>query len=193
MLVFTPSQSLFKAGVPSGEINFVYNIARKFQLRERASHSYGARSWRQQTNPSRKKISIGYASSNSYASFVIFPRTSYLDERTLTYEPIVKYTSAMCEETLLAQSRQNRLKSVSTRAPGSRASCHHTDCNETLPVWRVYPKTKKDKLVSLLVFSGGDRPPPQGNRFKIGKMYEALTVMVFNQLFWAFAHIFLHP
>ena len=63
-----------------------------------------------------------------------FPRTSYLDERTLTYEPIVKYTSAMCEETLLAQSRQNRLKSVSTRAPGSRASCHLTDFNETLPV-----------------------------------------------------------
>ena len=122
-----------------------------------------------------------------------FPRTSYLDERTLTYEPIVKYTSAMCEETLLAQSRQNRLKSVSTRAPGSRASCHLTDFNETLPVWRVYHKTKKDKLVSLLVFSGGDRPPPQGNRFKIGKMYEALTVMVFNQLFWAFAHIFFHP
>ena len=44
MLVFTPSQSLFKAGVPSGEINFVSNMARKFQLRECASHSYGARS-----------------------------------------------------------------------------------------------------------------------------------------------------
>ena len=33
----------------------------------------------------------------------------------------------------------------------------------------------------------------QGNRFKIGKMYEALTAMVFNQLLWGFAHIFLHP
>ena len=31
------------------------------------------------------------------------------------------------------------------------------------------------------------------NRFKIGKMYEALTAMVFNQLLWGFAHIFLHP
>ena len=186
MLVFTPSQSLFKAGVPSGEINFVYNIARKFQLRERASHSYGARSWRAWSVAPRATLTHLSCSPN-------FPRTSYLDERTLTYEPIVKYTSATCEETLLAQSRQNRLKSVSTRAPGSRASCHLTDFNETLPVWRVYPKTKKDKLVSLLVFSGGDRPPPQGNRFKIGKMYEALTVMVFNQLFWAFADIFFHP
>ena len=36
-------------------------------------------------------VSLGYASSNSYASFVLsnFPRASYLDERTLTYEPIV--------------------------------------------------------------------------------------------------------
>ena len=33
----------------------------------------------------------------------------------------------------------------------------------------------------------------QGNRFKISKMYEALTAMVFNQLLWEFAHIFLHP
>ena len=49
-------------------------------------------------------------------------------------------------------------------------------------------------------FPGGDRPTPpvfpgfhQGNRFKIGKMYEALTAMIFNQLLWRFAHIFLHP
>ena len=36
-------------------------------------------------------VALGYASSNSYASFVLsnFPRASYLDERTLTYEPIV--------------------------------------------------------------------------------------------------------
>ena len=46
-------------------------------------------------------------------------------------------------------------KSVSTRAPGSRATCHLTDFNETLPVLRVYPKTQKDKLVSVLIFSGG--------------------------------------
>ena len=43
-----------------------------------------------------------------------------------------------------------------------------------------------------------DHPPGflgfhQGNRFKICKMYEALTAMVFNQLLWEFAHIFLHP
>ena len=40
-------------------------------------------------------------------------------------------------------------------------------------------------------FRGGDRPPPtllaflgfhQGNRLKIGKMYEFPTAMVFNQL-----------
>ena len=38
------------------------------------------------------RVALGYASSNSYASFVLsnFPRASYLDERTLTYEPIVK-------------------------------------------------------------------------------------------------------
>ena len=36
---------------------------------------------------------FGYASSNSYASFVLskLPRASYLDEHTLTYEPIVYY------------------------------------------------------------------------------------------------------
>ena len=32
-----------------------YNTANQIQLRERASCSYRARSWRQQTNPSRKK------------------------------------------------------------------------------------------------------------------------------------------
>ena len=42
-------------------------------------------------------------------------------------------------------------------------------------------------------------PPPmflgfhQENPFKIGKMYEALTAIVFNQLLWNFAYIFLHP
>ena len=54
------------------------------------------------------------------------------------------------------------IKSVFTRAPGSLATCHLTDSNETLPVSRVYPKTQKDKLVSVLFFSGGevDHPPP---------------------------------
>ena len=63
---------------------------------------------------------------------------------------------------------------------------------------KVYPKTQKDKVVSVLVFPGMiDHPPVflgfhQGNRLKIGKMYEALTAMVFNQLLWEFAHILLH-
>ena len=90
------------------------------------------------------------------------------------------------------------LKGVSTRAPGSGATCYHTDFSETLLVWRIYPKLK-DKVVSVLVFTGGDRPPPsflgfhQGNRLKIGKLYEALTAMVFNQLLWQFAPILQYP
>ena len=55
-------------------------------------------------------------------------------------------------------------------------------------------------LVSVLVISGGgDWPPPgfssfhQGNRLKIGKMYETLNAMVINRLLWDFAHILLHP
>ena len=47
------------------------------------------------------------------------------------------------------------IKSVSTRTPGSRATCHLTDFNETFPVLRVYPKIRKDKVVSALLFSGG--------------------------------------
>ena len=37
------------------------------------------------------KVALGYASSNSYASFVLskLPDASYLDEHTLTYERIV--------------------------------------------------------------------------------------------------------
>ena len=49
--------------------------------------------------------------------------------------------------------------------------------------------TVHNKLVSVLFFSGGEKDYPlvfpgyyQGNRFKIGKMYEALTAMVFNRL-----------
>ena len=50
-------------------------------------------------------------------------------------------------------------------------------------------KPKNTKWFLFWFFSGGDRPPPpptvflgfhQGNRLKIGKMYEALTAMVFN-------------
>ena len=95
------------------------------------------------------------------------------------------------------------VKSVSTRAPGSRATCHLTDFSETLPVWRVYPKTQKKKQTGFCFgfFQGGDRPTPPpvflgfhgGNRFKVEKMYEALIAMVFNQLLWGFVHIFLHP
>ena len=53
------------------------------------------------------------------------------------------------------------------------------------------PKTQKDKVVSVWFFSGGggkiDHPPAflgfhQGNRLKIGKMFKALTAMLFNQL-----------
>ena len=60
-------------------------------------------------------------------------------------------------------------------------------------------KLKKTNRFLFWFFPEGDRPPPvflgfhQGNRFKIGKMYEALTAMVFNQLLWGFAHIFFHP
>ena len=52
------------------------------------------------------------------------------------------------------------------------------------------PKTQKDKVVSVWFFRGGgeiDHPPAflgfhQGNRLKIGKMFKALTAMLFNQL-----------
>ena len=42
-------------------------------------------------------------------------------------------------------------------------------------------------MISVLVFPGG------GNRLKKGKMCEALTAMLFNQLLWWFAHILFHP
>ena len=51
------------------------------------------------------------------------------------------------------------------------------------------PKLKNTKWFLFWFFPGGDRPPSpvslgfhKGNRLKIGKMYEALTAMVFNQL-----------
>ena len=52
-----------------------------------------------------------------------------------------------------------------------------------------FKKLKKTKWFLFWFFPGGDRPPSpvflgfhKGNRLKIGKMYEALTAMVFNQL-----------
>ena len=65
---------------------------------------------------------------------------------------------------------------MSTRAPGSRATCHLTYFSETLP-----PPPRFFSVFTKEIAS------------KIGKMYEALTAMVFNQLLWGFAHIFLHP
>ena len=61
------------------------------------------------------------------------------------------------------------------------------------------PKLKKTNWFLFWFFPGGDRPPPGFSWFsprkslQIGKMYEALTAMVFNRLLWGFAHIFLHP
>ena len=65
------------------------------------------------------------------------------------------------------------------------------------------PKLKKKNWFLFWFFPGGyitpPPPPPmflgfhQENPFKIGKMYEALTAIVFNQLLWDFAYIFLHP
>ena len=46
---------------------------------------------------------------------------------------------------------------MSMGAPGKSATCHLTDFNETLPVERVYPKTHKDTLVSVLDLLGGGR------------------------------------
>ena len=108
-------------------ITWLVTLSNQIQLRERASYSYCARSWRQQTNPSRKNFPSGwkcYKTIGSYVSCAFIeiwstwevwralkklellsatpratlahlscppnlPRASYLDERTLTYEPIV--------------------------------------------------------------------------------------------------------
>ena len=68
------------------------------------------------------------------------------------------------------------LKCVSTRAPGSRITCHLTDYMENWP-------NSKNKVISVLDFSGGEVDHP--TRFflvftkeiasKEGKMYETLT------------------
>ena len=47
-------------------------------------------------------------------------------------------------------------------APGRSATCHLTDFNESLPVERVYPKTQKDTLVSVLDLFGGEVGHPPG-------------------------------
>ena len=88
-------------------------MSNRIQLRELASYSYCASSLRQQTNPSRKKRfhrvenvikqlvhtsacvhrdmkHLGsLQSTNLFECSPNFPRALYLDERTLTYEPIV--------------------------------------------------------------------------------------------------------
>ena len=142
----------------SSFITYRVNLSNQIQLRERASYSSCARSWRQQTNPSRKNFTIFkpfllrtlmtsankslekknfttfkpwgwkcYKTIGSYVSCTFievwstwevwralkklellaatlratlihlscspnFPRASYLDERTLTYEPIVEWS-----------------------------------------------------------------------------------------------------
>ena len=70
-----------------------------------------------------------------------------------------------------------KTKSVSTKALGNRAVCHLTDLNETLSVERVSSRTKKDKVVFVLVFFREEIDQPsvflgfhQGNRFACMKL-----------------------
>ena len=101
--------------MPTFFITLLVNLSNQIQLRERASYSYCARSWRQQTNPSRKTIfhrvenvikqnnwfirqlcvhrdmkHLGHLESPQEAGVLSkLPAcfiASYLDERTLTYE-----------------------------------------------------------------------------------------------------------
>ena len=127
---------------------------------------------RQSTRPSLTSRSVSVIASNKHGltTSVIFrfPRRYKLSSLQLvSVKALDKYfipsspnsLSLMSKlvnvKFLLVKASGKTFKSVSTRAPGSRATCHLTDFNETLPVLRVYPKTKKDKLVSVLVFSGG--------------------------------------
>ena len=95
-----------------------------------------------------------------------------------------------CCEVLRACLREHREVVLHAITPISMKLCQLTGST---------PKLKKTNWFLVWFFPGGDRPPPvflgfhQGNRFKIGKMYEALTAMVFNQLLWGFAHTFFHP
>ena len=87
-----------------------------------------------------------------------------------------------------------KLKNVSTRAPGSRATYHLKFCPFN---------SKRQSGFCFVFFRGGGttpHPPPpvflgfhQRSRFKIGKMIEALTAMVFDQFLLGFVHILLHP
>ena len=93
-------------------------------------------------------------------------------------------------------------KSVSTWAPSNRTICHLTDFNELCQFKGSTPKLKATNRFPFGFFPRKDRPPPppphrflgfhRGNRFKISKIYEARTAMVFNQLLWEFAYILLH-
>ena len=78
------------------------------------------------------------------------------------------------------------MKSMSKRAPGSRVTCHLTDFNETL---KCLPQNSNRQTGFCFAFFRGeiDCPPVflgyhRGNRFKIGKIYEVLSAMVFNRL-----------
>ena len=62
------------------------------------------------------------------------------------------------------------------------------------------PKLKKTNWFLFWFFSGGRQTTPSvfsqfspRKSLQIGKMYETLIAMVFNQLLLGFAHIFLHP
>ena len=67
--------------------------------------------------------------------------------------------------------------------------------------WNFVSLPQNSKRQSGLWFPWGDwlLPSPvflgfhPGNRFKIGKMHEALTAMIFHQLLWGLANILLYP
>ena len=92
------------------------------------------------------------------------------------------------------------LKSVSTRTPGQSCYMLSHQFQWNFASLKGLPQNSRRQTGFCFGFFRGeiDHPPVflgfhQGNRFKIGKMYEALTAMVFDQLLWGFAHIFLHP
>ena len=101
-------------------------MSNQIQLHERALYSYCARSWRQRTNPSRKRFSN-------------FPRASYLDERTLTYEPIVNFSSACSSNWVgmyvwvtIDKSYWKRIELITNSASKVRVHATHSG----VPEWR---------------------------------------------------------
>ena len=101
-------------------------MSNQIQLHERALYSYCARSWRQRTNPSRKRFSN-------------FPRASYLDERTLTYEPIVNFSSACSSNWVgmyvwvtIDKSYWKRIELITNSASKVRMHATHSG----VPEWR---------------------------------------------------------